>query len=73
MMAPIFEATATEMEPAFRFLKVDTEVERTLAARFQIRSIPMLMIFRKGALLAQRAGAIDRASLRMWLASLQTA
>lgn len=73
MMAPIFEATAAEMEPALRFLKVDTEAERTLAARFQIRSIPMLMVFRKGAVLAQRAGALDRTSLRTWLASLPAA
>jgi thioredoxin 2 len=57
-----------------RFLKeVDTEAEKNLAARFQIRSIPMLMAFCKGALLAQRASALDRTSLRTWLASLPAA
>ncbi|MDT9106040.1 thioredoxin domain-containing protein, partial [Escherichia coli] len=50
--------------------KVDTEAETALAARFQIRSIPMLMALRKGAVLAQRAGALDRTSLRAWLTSL---
>lgn len=70
MMAPAFEAMAAEMEPALRFLKVDTEAETGLAARFQIRSIPMLMALRKGAVLAQRAGALDRTSLRAWLTSL---
>jgi thioredoxin 2 len=73
MMAPIFEAVTAEMEPALRFLKVDTEAEPALAARYQIRSIPMLMTFRKGILLAHRAGALDRATLRAWLASLPAA
>ena len=70
MMAPVFEAVAAEMEPGLRFLKVDTEAEQALAARFQIRGIPMLMAFHKGTALAQRAGALDRSALRAWLASI---
>lgn len=70
MMTPIFEAVTTEMEPALRFLKVDTEAVPALAARFQLRSIPMLMVFRNGNLLAHRAGALERDKLRAWLASL---
>jgi thioredoxin 2 len=73
MMAPAFEAMAAEMEPALRFLKVDTEAETALAARFQIRSIPMLMALRKGVVLAHRVGALDRTSMRTWLASLHSA
>jgi thioredoxin 2 len=66
-MAPAYQRVAAEMEPQFRFLKVDTEAEPELAARYQIRSIPTLMVFRKGALLAQRAGAVDAGTLRSWL------
>ena len=50
-----------------RFLKVDTEAEPALAARYQIRSIPTLIVFRNGAILAQRAGAVDAGTLRSWL------
>ena len=67
MMAPAYDAVTAEMEPDFRFLKVDTEAEQALAARYAIRSIPMLMVFRKGSILAQRAGAVDRKTLRAWL------
>ena len=67
MMAPIFERVAAALEPEFRFLKVDTEREQALAARYSIRSIPTLMIFRNGAVVAQRAGAMDAGSLRAWL------
>jgi thioredoxin 2 len=66
-MAPHFERVASELEPQFRFLKVDTEAEPELSARYQIRSIPTLMVFKKGAIIAQQAGAMDSGSLRNWL------
>jgi thioredoxin 2 len=67
MMAPVFETMADELEPEMRFLKVDTDAEPALAARYGIRGIPTLMVFRKGAVVAQRAGAMDPATLRAWL------
>jgi thioredoxin 2 len=66
-MAPAFEKVAAEFEPEMRFLKVDTGAERSLAAQYNIRSIPTLMIFRRGAIVAQQAGAMDSGSLRNWL------
>jgi thioredoxin 2 len=66
-MAPVYDMIAAELEPGFRFLKVDTEAEPALAARYNIRSIPTLMVFRNGSLAAQQAGAMDAASLRGWL------
>ncbi|MGZ5867351.1 MAG: thioredoxin TrxC [Xanthobacteraceae bacterium] len=67
MMAPAFEQVAAEMEPEVRFLKVDTEAEPNLAARYNIRSIPTLMLFRNGKVIAQRAGAMDAHTLRAWV------
>lgn len=67
MMAPAYERVAAELEPNVRFLKVDTEVEQQLAAQYNIRSIPTIMLFRNGKLLAQRAGASDASSLRDWI------
>jgi thioredoxin 2 len=67
IMAPAFERVAGELEPEVRFLKVDTETERDLAARYGIRSIPMLIMFRKSGIIAQRAGASDAQSLRTWI------
>ncbi len=43
--APIYEA-ASENHDDIVFGKVDTEAQQELAAHFQIRSIPTLMIFR---------------------------
>jgi thioredoxin 1 len=54
---PVFEA-ASEQHQDIRFLKVDTEEERELAARAAITSIPTLMAFRDGILVYARPGAL---------------
>jgi thioredoxin 2 len=66
-MAPAYERCAAEFEPDFRFLKVDTEAEPQLAARYGIRGIPSLMLFHAGRVVAQRTGALDGQTLRSWL------
>jgi thioredoxin 2 len=66
-MAPIYERVAAEFEPDIRFLKVDTEAAPELAARYNVRSIPTLMLFRNGTVVARQAGAMDAESLRSWL------
>jgi thioredoxin 2 len=66
-MAPAYERAAAELEPAVRFLKVDTEAEPDLARRYQIRAIPTLILFRKGAVAAQQAGALDQRTLTAWI------
>ena len=66
-MAPIYERAAAEFEPNIRLLKVDTEAEPELAARFHIQAIPTLMLFRNGQPVAQQPGAVDLGRLRAWL------
>ena len=68
-MAPAFAEAARQMEPAFRLAKVNTEEEQQLAARFCIRSIPTVALFRNGREVARQAGAMDAASLMRWARS----
>jgi thioredoxin 2 len=68
-MAPFYEATARELEPKMRFAKLNTEDEAALAARFNIRSIPTLIVFRNGREIARQSGAMDSAALSRWLSS----
>lgn len=60
--APIYEAAA-EKHPDVVFAKVNTEQEQELAAYFQIRSIPTLMIFREQIILFSEAGALQAPAL----------
>jgi thioredoxin 2 len=66
--APVFEAAARSMEPAVRLAKVNTEEESALAARFAIRSIPTLMIFRAGQEIARVSGALPPEQFSQWVA-----
>lgn len=66
-MAPAFAAAAARLEPAARLAKVDTEAEQQLAARFAIRSIPLLVIFRRGEEIARQAGAVPAATIVDWV------
>jgi len=67
MMAPAFERAAAELEPHVRLAKVNTEDEQEIAARFNIRSIPTLALFRGGREIARQAGALDLATLLSWV------
>ena len=67
MMAPAFAQAARELEPGLRLAKVNTEEAQDLAARFGIRSIPTLALFRDGQEVARQAGAMDLAGLRRWV------
>jgi thioredoxin 2 len=66
-MAPVFERIAAETEPAARFAKLNTDEAQDIAARYGIRSIPTLMVFKDGREIARQAGAMDAASMRRWL------
>ena len=68
MMAPHFESAAARFEPNVRLLKVDTEKLQQTAAKFGIRSIPTLMLFRDGREIARQPGAMDAAGIERWVA-----
>jgi thioredoxin 2 len=65
-MAPEFERAAAELEPHVRLAKLNTEDEHALAARYAIRSIPTLALFRGGQELARQAGAMRAADVVRW-------
>lgn len=67
MMAPVFAQAAGQWKTVARFVKVDTEKARQTASRFQIRSIPTLMIFHNGKSIARQAGAMALPQLNRWL------
>jgi len=69
--APVFEA-ASERHPDVVFGKIDTEAEQALAAAFQIRSIPTLMVFRDGILLGAQPGALQAPALDEVIRQIKT-
>ena len=68
-MAPYYEKAAAQLEPKFRFAKLNTQDEPAPAGRFNIRSIPTLIVFRAGKEIARQSGALDTNGLTRWLNS----
>ena len=60
--APVYKRVSEENTDVV-FGKVDTEAEPELAAAFDIRSIPTLMIFRDGVMIFAQPGALPEAPL----------
>jgi thioredoxin 2 len=67
MMAPVLDRTAQQRPTTLQVGKVNTDEQPELAGRFNIRSIPTLILFRNGQELARQSGAMDAATLGRWL------
>ena len=65
-MAPAFAAGAQQLEPHLRLGKLDTEAETAIAARYAIRSIPTMILIRKGREVARTAGAMPAGAIVAW-------
>jgi thioredoxin 2 len=69
-MVPVLEAATREFEPRLRVAKLDTDAVPEVAARYEIRSIPTLILFKAGREAARIAGAMPPAQLKEWLEPL---
>jgi thioredoxin 2 len=67
MMAPAFAQAAQLLEPHVRLGKLNTETEMAISARYQIRSIPTLILFKAGRELARQSGAIGTQEIVKWV------
>lgn len=71
-MAPAYEKAAALLEPEMRIAKLDTEEAPAISARFAIRSIPTLALFRHGREIARQPGAMDTSGIVAWAKSKAT-
>ena len=67
MMAPAFEQAAAQLAPQVRLAKVNTEQAQNLSMRYNIRSIPSLILFHRGREVDRVAGAMDAGSILSWV------
>ena len=69
MMAPAFAKAAVALEPEVRLAKLDTESEQQIAAQFDIRSIPTMILFKDGKEVARKSGALMGGQIEQWVNS----
>lgn len=67
MMAPAFAQAAQNFPLKARFIKIDTEAQQSIAARYGIRSIPTIIVFKNGRAVDQMAGAQNVGALVQWV------
>jgi len=71
-MAPAFVKAAEKLEPGMRLAKVNTDEEQAIGARYNIRSIPTMILFRGGREVARHSGAMMEGDLIRWVRGQQT-
>jgi thioredoxin 1 len=67
MIAPILEEIATEYAGRLHILKMDVDANSETPARYGIRGIPTLLLFKAGELVATKVGAVSKAQLRTFI------
>ena len=63
MMHPVLEQVKATLGERIRIIKVDVDKYTDTAARFQVQSVPTLMLFRRGEMLWRTSGAMSKTDL----------
>lgn len=63
LIAPIVEELAQEYDGKMKFAKLDVDVNQKTAMEYGIRSIPTLLIFKNGKVVASIIGAVPKPNL----------
>ena len=69
MIAPILDEVAKEYEGRLKIAKINVDENQLTPAKFGIRGIPTLMLFKNGAVEATRVGALSKSQLTAFLDS----
>ena len=65
-MAPNFAGAAAILEPEMRLLKLNSDENPEISARYGVRGIPALLLFKGGKLAAQTAGVMAATQIASW-------
>ena len=67
MIAPILDEVASTYQGKLLITKMNVDENRNIPAKFGIRGIPTLMIFKDGQLAATKVGAMSKAQLTAFI------
>ena len=68
-IAPILDEVAREYEGRLKIAKINVDENQSTPAKFGIRGIPTLMLFKNGSLEAQKVGALSKTQLAAFIDS----
>ena len=67
MIAPILDEVSKDYDGRLQIAKMNVDENRDVPAKFGIRGIPTLMLFKDGQLAATKVGALSKAQLTAFL------
>ena len=67
MIAPALDDSAESYAGRLNVAKVNVDENQSLAARYQVRGIPTLMLFKKGEVVATKIGAVSKSQLAAFI------
>ena len=67
MIAPVLEEIAAEFDDQLTVAKLNIDENPQTPQKFNIRSIPTLLLFSGGSVAAQQVGAVNKAQLKSFL------
>jgi thioredoxin 1 len=67
MIAPALDDSAESYAGRLNVAKVNVDENQALAARYQVRGIPTLMLFKRGEVVATKIGAVSKSQLAAFI------
>ena len=67
MVAPILEELSKEFAGRLKVVKLNVDANPRVAAAYNIRGIPSLLLFKNGQVAGQKIGALPKYQLKAWL------
>ena len=71
MIAPVVEKLSEEYNGDVKFIKVNVDEAQELAVKYNVMSIPTLLLFKDGNIAGQQMGALPEPMLKGWIDSLK--
>ncbi len=66
-IAPFLEELARDMEGRVRVAKINIDENRATPAKYNVRGIPTLMLFKNGQVAAMKVGSLPKSKLYEWV------
>ena len=60
MLAPILKQVKEELEEAIKIVKIDVDKNQPIAAKYQVRGVPTMLLFKNGKLLWRQSGMLQK-------------
>jgi thioredoxin 1 len=67
MLGPVVEALSDEMKGQLKFGKVNVDEQPELSEKFEVASIPTILLLKDGKIIANRVGAANKEALKEWI------